>query len=52
MHRDGELDRSKRSSRVAADTRASVDDELANFVGDLLQILNPKLPQIGGRIYL
>ena len=40
MHRDRQLDRTEARSRVAADARAGVDDELTNLVGDLLQVLD------------
>jgi hypothetical protein len=40
MHRDRKLDRSKRRSRVSADPRARVDNKLANFIGNFLQVLD------------
>ena len=46
MHRHRQLDRTKARTRMAADQRTRVDDELAHLIGDLLQILDLKLPQI------
>ncbi len=52
VHRDRKLDSAQRCSGVSADTRASIDNELPNLVGDLLQVLNTQLAKIGRRIDL
>src|SRR5438445_5108283 len=48
VHRHRELDRSETCSCVASDPRAGVDNELANLVGNFLQILDTKLTKVGG----
>ena len=40
MHRNRKLDRSERSTRVTTDARAGLDYELADLVGDLLQVFD------------
>jgi hypothetical protein len=47
VHRNGQLDGTERRPSVTAHPRTGVDNELANLVGDLLQVLDLKLPQIG-----
>jgi hypothetical protein len=46
MHRDGELDGSKRGSRVATDPRACIDDKLTNLVSDFLEVFDTKLAKV------
>jgi len=52
MHRDRKLDGPEARTGVSADQRASVDDKLANFICDFLQVFDFELPQIGGRVDL
>src|SRR4051812_23447783 len=47
MHRDRQLDSAKACTGMPADPGTRVDDELPHFIGDLLQVLDPQLPQIG-----
>jgi hypothetical protein len=46
MHRDRELDGSKRSSRVATDSRACIDDKLTDLVSDFLEVFDTKLAKV------
>jgi hypothetical protein len=47
VHRNSQLNGAKAGTGMAADTRTRIDDELADLVGNLLEVLNPQLPQIG-----
>jgi hypothetical protein len=52
MHRDGELNGTERSTRVPADARTCVDNELADLVSNLLQVVDAQLPKVCRRIDL
>jgi len=52
MHRYGKLYSAEAGTCVAADTRTCIDDELPDFVGNLLQVLDAKLTKVGRRIDL
>ena len=50
MHRHRQLDRTEAGARVTADARSRLQNKLARFIGDFLQILDAKLAQILRRV--
>jgi hypothetical protein len=50
MHRDRKLDSAEAGTGVPAHTRTCVDNELADLVSDLLQVIDTELSKVGRRI--
>jgi hypothetical protein len=52
MHRNGALDGSERRPCVATHPLKCVDNNVGDLVSDLLQVVNPLLAMVWGRVDL
>src|SRR6267378_3863496 len=52
VERNGQFNRAQRRAGVSTNARHSFQDVLTNFVGNELQLLQRKSPQISRRVYI